>query len=99
MGPRLRDLYLRDCGIMELAPGAFNGQDQTLLLLDMSGNNLTQLPQGIFQNLHYLQTLSLRDNMIFNLNLQEAFNSMKQILFLDLGGPDNSVVSIPTLNQ
>lgn len=99
-GPQMKKLYLRDCGIVELAPGAFSGLEPSLTLLDLSGNNITQLPMRLFQGFENLRTLSLRDNLIIGVNPQEAFSDFQyRVTHLDLSGSENSMIDIQNLRK
>lgn len=45
---RIRELYIRQCGLSVISPASFDGMGKTLQVLDLSGNNLTALPMNIF---------------------------------------------------
>lgn len=40
---RIRELYIRHCGLSFISPTSFDGLGKTLQILDISGNNLTAL--------------------------------------------------------
>lgn len=40
---RIRELYIRHCGLSFISPASFDGLGKTLQILDISGNNLTDL--------------------------------------------------------
>lgn len=40
---RIRELYMRYCGLSVISPASFDGLGKTLQVLDISGNNLTAL--------------------------------------------------------
>lgn len=42
---RIRELYIRHCGLSFISPASFDGLGKTLQILDISGNNLTALPK------------------------------------------------------
>lgn len=44
---RMRELYIRHCGLSVISPASFDGMGKTLQILDLSGNNLTALPMNI----------------------------------------------------
>lgn len=44
---RIRELYIRHCGLSVISPASFDGMGKTLQILDLSGNNLTALPMNI----------------------------------------------------
>ncbi|XP_062533586.1 chaoptin-like, partial [Armigeres subalbatus] len=51
---KIRDLYIRHCGLDFISTGAFAGLESSLQLLDLSGNNLTQLADDLFKGFNYL---------------------------------------------
>lgn len=67
---KIRSLSLKDCGLTEISPVAFQGIENTLQYLDLSANNLTDLPRTIFYQFDSLRFLSLRENEVNNLNFQ-----------------------------
>lgn len=76
----------------EVTPESFNGLEGFLEVLDMSGNNLTMLPNELFQGLENLNTLSLEDNPINALNPKDIFNGFQFSLHrLDLTGITDSL--------
>lgn len=44
---RMRELYMRHCGLSSISPASFDGMGKSLQILDLSGNNLTALPMNI----------------------------------------------------
>lgn len=42
---RIRELYIRHCGLSFISPASFDGLGKTLQILDISGNNVTALPK------------------------------------------------------
>lgn len=46
---RVRELYIRHCGLSFIQPNSFDGIGKTLQILDLSGNNLTGLPIDFLQ--------------------------------------------------
>lgn len=47
---KLRELYIRHCGLSFIAPNSFKGMGTTLQILDLSGNNVTELPENLLRN-------------------------------------------------
>lgn len=47
---KIRELYIRHCKLHFVSPIAFEGLGSTLEILDLSGNNITSLPENIFNN-------------------------------------------------
>jgi Leucine-rich repeat (LRR) protein len=64
----------------------------TLILLDLSGNQLTQLSPGLFQNMYYLQSLYLASNKLLSLNSMQ-FKGLLSLKDLTLGS--NRLSSLP----
>lgn len=52
---RIKELYMRHCHLNSISPDAFNGLDGSLQILDMSGNNLTNLPDQILNHFDVLR--------------------------------------------
>ncbi|KAJ8950482.1 hypothetical protein NQ314_007869 [Rhamnusium bicolor] len=97
---KIRELYMRSCGLIEISPAAFGGLENYLELLDLTGNNISLLPQDVFHRFELLRTLSLRDNNVEILNPIETFNGFHFTLYkLDLSGIDNTPVSIQDLRR
>lgn len=48
-GSRLRELYIRRCGLTYITPSSFDNIGNTLQILDLSGNNLTGIPEGFLK--------------------------------------------------
>lgn len=46
---RIRELYIRHCGLTYITPASFEGLGKSLQVLDLSGNNITGLPQNFLQ--------------------------------------------------
>lgn len=47
---KIRELYIRHCGVSFVAPNTFQGMGTTLQILDLSGNNITALPENLLRN-------------------------------------------------
>lgn len=45
---RIRELYIRNCKLAFVSPAAFSGLEGSLQILDISGNNITNLPEKLF---------------------------------------------------
>lgn len=61
---KIRELSLRDCRLTQLSPAALAGLEASLQKLDLTGNNLTALPDNLLRAYDFLRTLSLRDNAL-----------------------------------
>ncbi|XP_014217165.1 chaoptin-like isoform X2 [Copidosoma floridanum] len=97
---RVRELYFTDCDIYEIESTDFMGLESSLELLDLAGNNLTSLPNSVFQNYDNLRTLVFRENLVDTFNPSEVFNGFQYSLYnLDLTGKKNGMVSLQDLRQ
>lgn len=93
-------MYIRRCGLTTITPLAFNGLENYLQVLDLSGNNITTLPGDIFQRFNTLRTLYLKDNKIIDLNPTELLMPFQFTLYkFDLSGTDNGIVSLQELRR
>lgn len=61
---KIRELYLTDCQIYEFESSDFMGLESSLELIDLSGNNFTELPDQAFQAYDFLRTLIFTENHI-----------------------------------
>ncbi|XP_011151708.1 chaoptin isoform X1 [Harpegnathos saltator] len=97
---RIRELYLSDCDLLEINSANFAGLESTLELLDVSGNNITTLPNRLFQEFDFLRTLIFRENRIDTFSPAEVFNGFQYSLYnLDLSGKQNGMISLQDLRQ
>lgn len=97
---RIRELYLSDCDLLEINSANLAGLELSLELLDVSGNNITMLPNGLFQEFDFLRTLVFRENRIGTFLPTEVFNGFQYSLYnLDLSGKQNSMISLQDLRQ
>ncbi|XP_039308071.1 chaoptin isoform X2 [Solenopsis invicta] len=97
---RIRELYLSDCDLMEINSANLAGLESSLELLDVSGNNITALPDRLFQEFDFLRTLVFRENRIETFSPTEIFNGFQYSLYnLDLSGKQNSMISFQDLRR
>ncbi|KAF7273812.1 hypothetical protein GWI33_013503 [Rhynchophorus ferrugineus] len=97
---KIRELYIRSCGLTNISPASFAGLENFLEVLDLSGNNISLLPDDIFQRFQYIRSLSLSDNIVTKLNPVEAFNAFHFTLYnLDLSGVQNMPTNIQELRR
>ncbi|XP_063706940.1 chaoptin isoform X2 [Culicoides brevitarsis] len=84
---RIRELYMRNCKLHYISPEAFVSLESSLQVLDLSGNNITSLPEKIFSAFDSLKILSLRDNKFLKIVPTELFMALQPTLHkLDLTG-------------
>lgn len=82
---------MRHCGLTTISPESFNGIEDSLVLLDLSGNNLT-VNSNAFQRLNLLETLYLKDNPLQSFDAKAVLDGFEHILRkLDLSGTRGSV--------
>ncbi|XP_018322079.2 chaoptin [Agrilus planipennis] len=97
---KIKELYMRGCEINEISPLAFDGLENSLHVLDLSGNNITALHHEIFHRFDVLRTVSLKDNLITDFNPVETFNGFQYTLYkLDISGTKNALISIQDLRR
>ncbi|XP_050445558.1 chaoptin isoform X1 [Cataglyphis hispanica] len=97
---RIRELYFSDCDLLEINSANLAGLESTLELMDISGNNITTLPNRLFQEFDFLHTLIFRENRIDTFSPTEVFNGFQYSLYnLDLSGKQNSIISLQDLRQ
>ncbi|XP_046834184.1 chaoptin-like [Vespa crabro] len=97
---RIKELYFSDCNLIDVNSADFTGLETSLELLDLSGNNITNLQNHIFQEFDFLRTLIFRDNRIDTFSPVEVFNGFQYSLYnLDLSGKENTVISLQDLRQ
>ncbi|KAI4459845.1 antigen bsp putative-related [Holotrichia oblita] len=96
----IKELYIRKCGLNHISPLAFGGLENSLQILDLSGNNISSLSEEIFHRFDVIRTLVLRGNSIKNLNPTQFFSGLQYtLLYLDLSGTENEAMSIPDLKR
>ncbi|XP_028134901.2 leucine-rich repeat-containing G-protein coupled receptor 4-like [Diabrotica virgifera virgifera] len=79
--PKVTALFLSDLNISQILPGAFG---QTILtLIDLSGNNLSEISLGVFNSLHNLKALVLSKNKLTMLP-NHCFTGLTNLEVLDL---------------
>ncbi|CAD6994601.1 chaoptin isoform X1 [Ceratitis capitata] len=97
---KIREIYMRYCGLTNISPLAFDSLVNSLQILDLSGNNLTHLHHKLFNNFDVLRVISLRDNKIKIEQPLETFNAMQYTLLkLDLSGDMNDPTNLQTLRN
>jgi Leucine-rich repeat (LRR) protein len=98
---RIRELYVRHCRLDFIEPSAFSGLENSLQVLDMSGNNITTLPDNLFNSFDLLQSLNVKENKILSIFPHSAtFTSFHySLLKLDLTGDKNGPTNISELKR
>lgn len=72
---KIRELYFVDCDLTDMTSASLRGLEFSLELLDLSGNNMTDLSNNIFQEYDFLRTLSFRENKIAKFAPGNSFKS------------------------
>ena len=75
----LRDLYMTDCNIVKIKHGLETGEWQVpLTVLDLSGNDITEVPSNSFLGLNKLWFLSLESNPLRTI-YPDSFNGLTNL--------------------
>lgn len=98
---KIRELFIRHCKLDHIDPNAFNGLESSLQVLDISGNNITALPDQLFSSFDLLRHLNVKDNKIYSIFPQGiAFPGFQYSLFkLDLSGNRNGPTNLQDLRK
>jgi Leucine-rich repeat (LRR) protein len=98
---RIRELYMRHCRLDFIEPSAFSGLENTLQVLDISGNNITSLPDKLFNSFDLLQHLNVKENKILTIFPHAVtYTSFQYSLTkLDLTGDKNGPTNISELKR
>lgn len=97
---KIREIYMRYCGLTHISPVAFDSLVNSLQILDLSGNNLTELPNKLFNNFDVLRVISMRDNKVKLTAPAEMFNAIQYTLLkLDLSGDMNDPTNLQALRN
>ncbi|KRT80569.1 hypothetical protein AMK59_7610 [Oryctes borbonicus] len=100
MNALIKELYIRKCGLTHISPLAFGGLENSLQLLDLSGNNITSLFEETFHRFSVIRTFILKENSIKDVNPLQLLNGFQYTLHnLDLSGTGNGPLSIPDLKR
>lgn len=84
----VNEFHLENLGIKYLSPDTFDTQAECRSIY-LSGNNISEIPTGVFNELEHLTTLDLSNNSIQNLN-KYMLNTIKQNL-ISLNLPHNQI--------
>ncbi|XP_055324765.1 chaoptin [Sitodiplosis mosellana] len=100
---RIRELYIRHCGLSFVSPASFDGLDRTLQILDISGNNLTALPMEFLKGFTEFKALNIKDNKFGSnkeMQLSEVFSAIwPYIEKFDMSGKHNGGTNLKNFNQ
>ncbi|XP_018024567.1 chaoptin [Hyalella azteca] len=98
-GSKIRELYLQDCDIWNLSEKSFRGIEATLETLDLSYNNLTDIPENIFDRIDSLKWLSLAHNKLI-LDPKKSFNGFTYTLqYLNMLGEYMGIIPMDALKN
>ncbi|XP_031631630.1 chaoptin isoform X2 [Contarinia nasturtii] len=91
---RIRELYIRHCGLNLISPASFDGL-KTLQILDISGNNLTALAKDFLQGFTEFRALNIKDNKLKDIQTNEVFAAIQSTIEkLDMSGEGNVPTSL-----
>ena len=76
-------LTLHSVSLKNLERGAFNGLDENLMSLDLEGNLLTDIPEGVFVQFSKLEYLNLAYNKLSHIT-SEPFGELSTVTSLHL---------------
>lgn len=98
---RIRELYIRHCRLDYIEPEAFSGLESTLQILDLSGNNITTLPEKLFSSFDFLGFLNIKDNKIISIFPQGgSYASFQSDLYqLDMSGERNNPTNLHEIKR
>jgi Leucine-rich repeat (LRR) protein len=98
---RINELYIRHCRLDFIEPSAFSGLESSLKVLDLSGNNITTLPEKLFNSFDLLHTLNVKDNKIHSIypngNVFTGFQY--SLLKFDITGDRNGPTNLQELKR
>lgn len=98
-GSKTRELYLHDCDLWNLSSKAFRGLETSLNTLDLSYNNLTMLPENLFDRIDSLKWLSLAHNRLI-VDPVKSFNGFTSTLhYLNMLGDTVGVIPMKSLKD
>lgn len=95
---RIRELFMRHCKLDFIEPTAFSGLESSLQILDLSGNNITTLPENLLRSLDFLALLNLRDNLIRSV-FPHSSGYQSDVQRLDVSGARNEPFSLQELRK
>lgn len=98
---RIRELYIRHCLLDFIEPAAFSGLEGSLQVLDLSGNNITTLPDALFSSFDLLMYVNVKENKIASLIPQHStFTGFQfSLMKLDITGNKNGPSSFQELRK
>lgn len=98
---RIRELYIRHCRLDFIEPSAFAGLESSLQVLDISGNNITTLPEKLFTSFDFLGHVNVKDNKISSIfpktGAHVAFQS--DLYQLDVSGDRNGPTNLQDVKR
>lgn len=94
---RIRELYMRYCKLDYIETAAFDGLESSLQILDMSGNNITTLPEKVLR-LDFLSMLNIKDNLIRTV-LSHSATTTSDIQRLEVSGDGNEAYNLQELRR
>ena len=98
---RIRELYIRNCNLDYMEPGSFAGLESSLQVLDISGNNITTLPEQLFSSFDLLGVVNVKDNKMQSFFPQTTSfaGATMDIYKLDLTGERNGASNFQNIRR
>ncbi|XP_055618814.1 chaoptin [Toxorhynchites rutilus septentrionalis] len=96
---KMRELYIRHCGLDTISPQAFSGLESSLKILDLSGNNITHLSNTLFNGFDNLRFFNLKDNVIKQVDRNASPFTNLNLYRLDTTGNQNQPVTLEHLSK
>jgi Leucine-rich repeat (LRR) protein len=95
---RIRELYIRHCKLDFIDPSAFSGLESSLQILDLSGNNITALPENLLRAFDFLAMLNVKDNRIRTIFPKNAA-ILSDMQRLDISGENHDPINLQELRR
>ncbi|KAL1140925.1 hypothetical protein AAG570_000853, partial [Ranatra chinensis] len=94
-GCRITELILAECHLSEINPESFNELDNSLQLLDLSGNNISTFSFEFLQRYNSIRTVRLDWNQVSDIKMLDDQESGEQLSLLqfDISGKTNQPVT------
>ncbi|CAL1267963.1 unnamed protein product [Larinioides sclopetarius] len=93
-GTNVASLHLMQNNIVQILPKAFHGLENLLTTLDLSHNQLTEVPFGPLRQLNNLQWLNLQGNSLTDIHINQWSQLKLRSVLKNLFLGDNNIISI-----
>lgn len=98
---KIRELYIRHCRLDFIEPMAFAGLESSLHVLDISGNNITTLPEKLLSSFDFLSEVNVKDNKIYSIFPQSggSVRFQSDLSEIDLSGERNGPANLQDIKR